>query len=255
MNIKDLKLSPLAKLSQVIVFQGDGSILESDDTLVKLSLKDHNVFRDTFLAGMESQAEALSSGEEVYFECIETGFFDRNAQYDFILKKLNDEVDKYALMIYDFSKQYSKIFELQQERNLAEMKITRLERKNQALADNKDLVEKLYNEQLNTTSSKHVFVKSDNLHVNIDLDTVLYFEAYGDYIKIFTPKNVYVTHSTMKNLEPKLPEANFMRIHRSFIVAIDKIKNIEQMSLLIGDKVLPISKSNKSLLLERIKHI
>lgn len=256
MNITDLKLKPLNKLSQIIVFNRDGFILESDETLVKALSQNYNVFEDTFLCGMNDKLEGLELGEEVTFDCIETLFFGRDAQYDFWVRRLteDDSETKYALSVYDHSKQYRRIFELQQERNLAEMKIMRLERKNQQLEDQKQLMDKLYTEQI-SEGSEYVLIKSDNLHVNVDLNEVLYFEAYGDYIKIHTVKKTYVTHSTMKRVEEKLPDSKFFRIHRSFIIALNKISNIEQMSVLIGEKILPMGKSYKSLLLDKIKQI
>jgi len=255
MNIKSLKLKPLDKLSQVILFEQNGSILESDETLVKVLSNTYNVFEDTFLSGMDDKLDSLDVDEMISLDCIETSFFGRDAQYDFVVQKVSEDPEvTYALLIYDHSKQYQRIFELQQERNMAEMKIMRLERKNQKLQDEKELLDKLYSEQIND-GSKYVLVKSDNLHVNVDLNEVLYFEAYGDYIKIHTIGKTYVTHSTMKSVEEKLPKSNFFRIHRSFIIALNKITNIEQMSVLIGEKVLPMGKSYKSLLLEKIKHI
>ncbi|MDW3191200.1 MAG: LytTR family DNA-binding domain-containing protein [Cytophagales bacterium] len=101
-------------------------------------------------------------------------------------------------------------------------------------------------------SSQFILVKADNLLVNVDLRDILYLEAYGDYIKVHTSDKIYVTYNTMKNMEASMPKNQFFRIHRSFIIRLDKVVNIEQLSVLIGDKTLPIGKNYKTDLVEKM---
>ncbi|MEO1052499.1 MAG: LytTR family DNA-binding domain-containing protein [Bacteroidota bacterium] len=103
-------------------------------------------------------------------------------------------------------------------------------------------------------SNSSVFIKVDSVLVNFDLTSILWVEAYGDYIKICTEdgKN-HVVYSTLKNIEDKLPADDFIRIHRSYIVRLDKIKNIDLTNLQVKDKILPISNTYKNNLLKRIK--
>ena len=98
----------------------------------------------------------------------------------------------------------------------------------------------------------HIYVKEDSLLVNVPVKSIMYFEAFGDYVKIGTTDKVYVIHSTLTKIEDRLPD-DFLRIHRSFIVQLDKIKNIDQHNLQIGEKIIPISQSMRPKLMNRIK--
>ena len=72
---------------------------------------------------------------------------------------------------------------------------------------------------------------------------MLYFEALSDYVNIYTTTNRYTISSTMRSIESKLPPTEFIRVHRSFIVRIDKVTTLEESHLFIRDKSIPISKS------------
>ncbi len=250
MDLKELKYREANKNTQVVLFNKNGDILESDDTLAKVSGTDFNVFSDTIFCGMEDSLEDLGINESLDLDCINTDFSGKTSHYDFSLVKLKE--DQIGLVVHDYGKQYEKIFELQQERNLAEIQANKAEREASKLKEEKDAIERLYNELLSNDSSEYILLKSDNLLVNLDLKDILYFEAYGDYIKVHTPDKMYVTYNTMKKVESSLPENQFFRIHRSYIVRLDKIKNIEQLSVEINNKALPIGKSYKSLLVEKM---
>lgn len=103
----------------------------------------------------------------------------------------------------------------------------------------------------NNMVGESIYVRDKSLLVNIKTKDILYFEAFGDYVKIGTPKKIYVIHSTLSKIENRLNE-DFMRIHRSYIVRIDKIDNIDQGNLQVGEKIIPISKSMRPKLMERI---
>lgn len=98
-----------------------------------------------------------------------------------------------------------------------------------------------------------VFIKVDSLLVNFDLKEVNHIEAYGDYVKIHTDKKTFVVHIKLRTMEDTLPERDFVRVHRSFIVRIDKIKNIDTSNLLVGNKIIPISNSYRPVLFEKIQ--
>lgn len=104
-----------------------------------------------------------------------------------------------------------------------------------------------------SASSTNIFIKSDSLLVKLDVKTITYIEAYGDYVKIHTDEKTHLVYSKFKTVEDKLPEGDFVRVHRSFIVNIDRIKNIDQSNLQIGDKIIPVSNSYRPKLLDRIK--
>ncbi len=99
---------------------------------------------------------------------------------------------------------------------------------------------------------KGIFIKIDSLLVHFKMEDIIYVEAFGDYVKIHTPDKVYTAYATMKNVEKKLPESEFMRIHRSFIVRLDKIQNIDNSTLQIMSHILPISSTYRNDLLQKI---
>lgn len=99
-----------------------------------------------------------------------------------------------------------------------------------------------------------VFVKSNSRLVKVKTSDILFVEALKDYVVINTPEAKYTIHSTMKDIQKKLPTKDFQRIHRSYIVRLDKIAAIEQPNIVIegGKKLLPIGGSYKDELFQRI---
>jgi DNA-binding LytR/AlgR family response regulator len=88
--------------------------------------------------------------------------------------------------------------------------------------------------------------------VRFNLQDFLWIEAYGDYVKVKTATQVYVIYATLRSVEEALPASEFIRIHRSYIVRIDKIVNIDATNLQIEKKILPIGSSYRKKLLEKI---
>ncbi|MDP9076349.1 MAG: LytTR family DNA-binding domain-containing protein [Bacteroidota bacterium] len=82
--------------------------------------------------------------------------------------------------------------------------------------------------------------------IKIKISDIIYLEALKDYTKIITPSKTYLTLSNLKNFFEKLPNARFLRIHRSFAVAISKIRKLEQNELLLDDFKLPVGKTFKN---------
>ncbi|MEZ4987643.1 MAG: LytTR family DNA-binding domain-containing protein [Saprospiraceae bacterium] len=99
---------------------------------------------------------------------------------------------------------------------------------------------------------KHLFVKTDRKLVRIDLDELLYVETIGDYAIFKTEKGQFTVHTTLKSVSERLEGNHFVKVHRSFIVNVHKIKDIEDNNLLINDKVIPISRNHRNFLMERI---
>ncbi len=114
-------------------------------------------------------------------------------------------------------------------------------------------VSNLKNESSVDVEDKKLFVKSDSLLVSLDISSINYLEAYGDYVKIHTDEKTHIVYSKFKSVENKLSPKEFVRVHRSFMVRVDKIRNIDQANLQIGEKIIPVSNSYKSALLDRIK--
>lgn len=108
------------------------------------------------------------------------------------------------------------------------------------------------NDSENTTSASSIFVKSGYRIEKIDFETILYIENQKDYVK-FHLENIKEPVSSlmsMQSLEEKLPEKQFMRVHRSFIVNLDKIKTIERNCIVFGKEYIPVSESYKARFME-----
>jgi DNA-binding LytR/AlgR family response regulator len=86
----------------------------------------------------------------------------------------------------------------------------------------------------------------------LPLSEILFVEALSDYVNIYTISNRFTVLSTMKSIENKLPTKDFCRVHRSFLVRVDKIKEIEDNAITIEDKTIPVSRSYKEHLLKKI---
>ncbi len=97
-----------------------------------------------------------------------------------------------------------------------------------------------------------VFVKDKSRLVSILVGDILWVEAFDNYTVIVTEKQRTLVSSTLKDLLEKLPAGDFMRIHRSYIVQIAKIKKIEDYDVYLSDKPLPVSKSYRDELISRI---
>jgi DNA-binding LytR/AlgR family response regulator len=99
-----------------------------------------------------------------------------------------------------------------------------------------------------------LFVKSNSKLVKVKTSDISYVEALKDYVIINTVNTRYTIHSTMKDIEKKLPASDFIRVHRSFIVRMDKIVAIEQPNLILEDdkKLIPIGGSYKDALTKRL---
>ncbi|MFD1064291.1 LytR/AlgR family response regulator transcription factor [Winogradskyella litorisediminis] len=98
----------------------------------------------------------------------------------------------------------------------------------------------------NSENSDFIFVRADRQMQKIDFDNIIYIESYSDYIKIHCRDKTIVTRETISNIEVKLPQQQFLRIHRSYIVAITKIRSFSNESVRLNDKELTISRSYKS---------
>ena len=113
------------------------------------------------------------------------------------------------------------------------------------------LIEPLENGE-ETTGNQELFINIDRRLIKIRFDNILYIEAKGDYIHIKTVKEEFRVHSTLKKINDKLPDRLFMQIHRSFIINFAKIIDIQDNSVLIDRQVIPISRSNRPVLMQRL---
>lgn len=110
---------------------------------------------------------------------------------------------------------------------------------------------------LNKESSNCVFVKLNSKHLRVPNKDIQYVEALKDYVIIHTKTAKYTIHSTMKDIYKKLQASEFVRIHRSYIVSVEKITAVDYPSLYLEEikKPLPIGASFKDDLFERLNFV
>lgn len=96
------------------------------------------------------------------------------------------------------------------------------------------------------------YVNIDRRLIKINLPSIYLIEAKGDYINIKTEEKNYIVHSTLKKIEEKLPESLFLKVHRSYIINLKHIIDIEDNSVLIKKDVIPVSRSNRPELMKRL---
>lgn len=103
--------------------------------------------------------------------------------------------------------------------------------------------------------SSFTFFRSERKMIKVNFKDILYIESIGDYLKIHTQKEVIVTRETMTMVLEKIPTYLFMRTHRSFIVAIEKISSFTNEHIVIAKKAIPISRSYRDRVIEQLQSI
>ncbi|RKR12817.1 LytTR family two component transcriptional regulator [Maribacter vaceletii] len=106
--------------------------------------------------------------------------------------------------------------------------------------------------QIPDESIDDLYVSIDRRLVKIDIPTIYLIEAKGDYIMLKTSNKNYMVHSTLKKIEDKLPNDFFLRVHRSYVINTKRIIDIEDSSVLVDKDVVPVSRSYRKELLERL---
>lgn len=107
-------------------------------------------------------------------------------------------------------------------------------------------------ENMTVREDEFIFIRDSNIVRRLKLNTILYAEAMGDYVKLHTPEKFYAVHTTLKAVEERLPASAFLRVHRSYLVAISKIDTIEGGALIVHGKPLPVADAYRAALNDRM---
>lgn len=94
----------------------------------------------------------------------------------------------------------------------------------------------------NKTGVAFIYLRVDRKMTKVLIGNILYIESDKDYVKVFTEEGTIITRQTITSIEAMLSDSQFLRIHRSFIVSLNKIKSFSHESVEIGSKELPIGK-------------
>jgi two-component system, LytTR family, response regulator len=114
-------------------------------------------------------------------------------------------------------------------------------------------IDKVQVARVDETPKEYMFVKTEYRMERISFSDILYIEGMGAYLKIITPKVKIMTLQNFQHMESVLPANNFMRIHKSFIVAINKIESIERNRIRIGSELIPIGLSYRERFIKKIE--
>ncbi|WP_353719331.1 LytTR family DNA-binding domain-containing protein [Dyadobacter sp. 676] len=107
-------------------------------------------------------------------------------------------------------------------------------------------------QEIKVENDSFLFIRDSNIVRRLKIDDILYAEAMGDYVKLHTVEKFYSVHSSLKEVEVKLPESKFLRVHRSFIIQVGKIDTIEGGTLIINRKMVPVADTYRAALNRRL---
>lgn len=101
--------------------------------------------------------------------------------------------------------------------------------------------------------NEHLYIKVEQRLVKIQQPDILYAEAKGDYVLIKTLNDSFIIYSTLKKVVDKISAPNFLQVHRSYFINLDHIDDIEETTISISGKLIPVSRANRTELLSRIR--
>ena len=105
---------------------------------------------------------------------------------------------------------------------------------------------------LNIQQEPHIFLKVSKKLIKVNLNDILYIESLKDYIKVITTLGDYVVHKSLTAISEELPQSNFLRVHRSYTISLNKIKSVEGNMLEIVGRKIPIGRNYVKIARERI---
>ncbi|MCX6254022.1 MAG: LytTR family DNA-binding domain-containing protein [Bacteroidia bacterium] len=108
-------------------------------------------------------------------------------------------------------------------------------------------------QQLSNKTDSYIFVKTEYRLERVDIEDILYIEGMKDYLRIICTGKKIMTLQSFTKIEESLPSKKFCRVHKSFIVAIDKIKSVERGVIIIADQRIPISNTYKESFFSKIQ--
>ncbi|MHC1774795.1 MAG: LytR/AlgR family response regulator transcription factor [Lentimicrobium sp.] len=113
-------------------------------------------------------------------------------------------------------------------------------------------VDKIKTDRDFSAQKEYMFVKTEYRMERINFSDILYIEGKGAYLRLITQKAKIMTLQSFQQMEDQLPADNFMRIHKSFIVALNKIESIERNRIKIGSELIPIGLSYRERFMKTI---
>ena len=156
---------------------------------------------------------------------------------------LTTAYDKYALDAFDLDVSDYLLKPISFERFLKAVDKVYLSCKPKKLGEEKES---------NNTAKEYIFVKTTRKVQRVNFRDIIYIEGQKEYLRVYTEKEKIMTLMTFKEMLALLPD-NFVRIHNSYIVSLDKVKSIEDQTVILTDNILPISNSYKTAFFNLLK--
>ena len=104
-----------------------------------------------------------------------------------------------------------------------------------------------------TASARNeIYIRSEGKYIRIPYSDILYFENFGDYVKVITHDGNHIIHGSMKSINSRIQHPRFLKVHRSYIINLDKIVDIEDSTIVIEKSVIPISRAYRPILMKTI---
>lgn len=107
-------------------------------------------------------------------------------------------------------------------------------------------------EEFELNKDEFIFIRDSNIVRRLKLEDILFAEAMGDYVKLYTTSKFFAIHTTLKTVEERLPHTKFLRVHRSYIAAINKIDALQEGVLIINGKTIPVADAYRAVLNNRM---
>lgn len=108
---------------------------------------------------------------------------------------------------------------------------------------------------VDVAGNDHLFIRDGGMLRRVMMDDIDFLEAKGDYVKVFARQRFHVVHMTFSNMANRLPNDRFLRVHRSYIIAINKVERIEEGDIMINNRPIPVADSCRSELNRRLNII
>jgi DNA-binding LytR/AlgR family response regulator len=107
--------------------------------------------------------------------------------------------------------------------------------------------------QKHTSINEFILLKSDKKVYKVNFNEIYYLQSFGDYVKVYVSGKCLVIHNTFKSILEQLPGDRFIRIHKSYIIALDKIQYLEGNQVKIANELIPIGLNYKDDLIRILK--
>jgi DNA-binding LytR/AlgR family response regulator len=100
--------------------------------------------------------------------------------------------------------------------------------------------------------SDKLFVKADSVLLGLEISKIIMVEAMADYVRIYVGDKRHTVYSSMKGIDAKLPDASFVRVHRSYIVNISLIDSVEDNTIVVGGHLVPVGVTYQKILMSKL---